>query len=58
MQVNGKMRGRVTVPADADQETVVRIAREDDNVKRHLEGQNVKRAIYVPGRILNLVVGG
>lgn len=58
VQVNGKMRGRVTVPADADQETVVRIAREDDNVKRHLEGQNVKRAIYVPGRILNLVVGG
>jgi len=58
VQVNGKMRGRVTVPADADQDTVVAIAREDDNVKRHLEGQNVRRAIYVPGRILNFVVGG
>ena len=58
VQVNGKMRGRVTVPADANQDAVVAIAREDDNVRRHLEGQNVRRAIYVPGRILNFVVGG
>ncbi|NLG60598.1 MAG: class I tRNA ligase family protein [Candidatus Cloacimonetes bacterium] len=58
VQVNGKIRGRVTVPADADQDSVVAIAREDDNVRRHLEGQNVRRAIYVPGRILNFVVGG
>jgi len=58
VQVNGKMRGRINVPADADQDTVIAIAREDDNVKRHLEGQNVRRAIYVPGRILNFVVGG
>src|SRR5690606_16724756 len=58
VQVNGKMRGRVTVPADADQDAVVAIAREDDNVRRHLEGQNVRRAIYVPGRILNFVIGG
>ncbi|HEX6993868.1 MAG TPA: leucine--tRNA ligase [Gammaproteobacteria bacterium] len=58
VQVNGKMRGRVTVPADADQDSVIAIAREDGNVRRHLEGQNVRRAIYVPGRILNFVVGG
>jgi len=58
VQVNGKMRGRVTVPADADQDAVIAIAREDDNVRRHLDGQNVRRAIYVPGRILNFVVGG
>ncbi len=57
VQVNGKMRGRVTVPADADQDTVVAIARGDDNVRRYLDGQNVRRAIYVPGRILNFVVG-
>jgi len=57
VQVNGKMRGRVTVPADADQDAVIAIAREDDNVRRHLEGQNVRRAIYVQGRILNFVVG-
>src|SRR5690606_41814218 len=58
VQVNGKMRGRVTVPADANQDAVVAIARADDNVRRHLEGQNVRRAIYVRGRILNFVVGG
>ena len=56
VQVNGKMRGRVTVAADADEESVVRIAREDDNVRRHLEGRTVQRAIYVTGRILNFVV--
>jgi leucyl-tRNA synthetase len=58
VQVNGKMRGRVTVPADAEQDAVVQIARRDDNVRRHLDGQTIRRAIYVPGRILNFVVGG
>ena len=56
VQVNGKVRGRVTVPADADEETILRLAREDDNVRRHLEGRVEQRAVYVPGRILNFVL--
>jgi leucyl-tRNA synthetase len=57
VQVNGKVRGKITVPADAGEHQVIEIARGDNNVSRHLAGQSVKRAIYVPGRILNFVIG-
>jgi leucyl-tRNA synthetase len=56
VQVDGKMRGRIAVPADADQATVFRVAREDDNVRRHLAGREVQREVYVPGRIVNFVL--
>jgi leucyl-tRNA synthetase len=56
VQVNGKMRGKVVVPADADQDSVIRVARADANVQRHLEGKEIRRAVYVPGRILNFVI--
>ena len=58
VQVNGKVRGRIQVPAEAGESEVIDIARADQNVSRHLEGQTVKRAIYVRGRIVNFVVGG
>ncbi|HEX6996524.1 MAG TPA: leucine--tRNA ligase [Gammaproteobacteria bacterium] len=56
VQVNGKMRGTVQVPADAPEDEVVRIAREDENVARHVGGKPIRRAIYVPGRIVNFVL--
>ncbi len=56
VQVNGRVRGKISVPAAADQDTVVRIARDDANVQRHLEGKTIRRAVYVPGRILNFVL--
>jgi leucyl-tRNA synthetase len=56
VQVNGKMRARISVPADADETGVLAIARSDDNVARYLEGKELRRAIYVPGRIVNFVV--
>jgi leucyl-tRNA synthetase len=55
VQVDGKMRGRIEVAADADEESVLALARGDDNVVRFLEGKDLKRAIYVPGRIVNFV---
>ena len=58
VQINGKMRGRIEVPADADEERVIALARADENVLRYLEGKALKRAIYVRGRILNFVVEG
>jgi leucyl-tRNA synthetase len=58
VQVNGKVRGKVTVPAEALESEVIDIAKADRNVDRHLAGQNVKRAIYVRGRIVNFVVAG
>jgi leucyl-tRNA synthetase len=58
VQVNGKVRGKIQVPAEAGESEVIDIARADQNVGRHLDGQTVKRAIYVRGRIVNFVVGG
>jgi len=58
VQINGKLRAKIEVPADADEDAVLGMARDDDNVSRHLEGARVRRAIYVPGRIVNFVVAG
>jgi leucyl-tRNA synthetase len=57
VQVNGKVRGKIQVPAEAGESEVIDIARADRNVGKHLAGQTVKRAIYVRGRIVNFVVG-
>ncbi len=56
IQVNGKKRGEITVPADAPEEEIKAAALEAPNVKRFLEGKNVRKAVLVPGKLLNLVV--
>jgi leucyl-tRNA synthetase len=58
VQVNGKVRAKITVPAEAQEDEVIEIAKADANVGKHLAGQALKRAIYVRGRIVNFVVGG
>jgi leucyl-tRNA synthetase len=58
VQVNGKVRGRISVPAEAQEAEVIEIAKADQNVGKHLAGQSVQRAIYVRGRIVNFVVVG
>lgn len=55
VQVNGKARGEITIPADADQDVALAAAREVDRVKAQIEGKDIKKVIYVPGRILNLI---
>ena len=57
VQVNGKVRGKIQVPAEAGEAEVLALARADDNVGKHLAGQTEKRAIYVRGRIVNFVIG-
>ncbi|NDL62705.1 leucine--tRNA ligase [Acerihabitans arboris] len=57
IQVNGKLRGRITVPADADEALVRGRAVQEHLVAKHLEGFTVRKVIYVPGKLLNLVVG-
>jgi leucyl-tRNA synthetase len=57
VQVNGTVRATIDVPAGAEEEDVLAIARANDNVKRYLEDGDLKREIYVPGRIINFVVG-
>lgn len=56
VQVNGKVRGTVDVPASADQATVTSTARADKNVAKHVDGKQTVKEIYVPGKILNIVV--
>lgn len=57
-QVNGKMRGTAEVPVDTEQEGAVAAAREITAVAKQLEGKEVKKVIFVPGKILNLIVPG
>ena len=56
VQVNGKLRTRITVSAIADKETIEQAALTDDNVQRHIAGQHVRKIVIVPGRLVNIVV--
>jgi leucyl-tRNA synthetase len=56
VQVNGKVRGRISVPRGAAEEVALRAAREDGNVASQLEGKTVRRVVFVPDRLLNVVV--
>jgi leucyl-tRNA synthetase len=55
VQVAGKLRARVRVPADADEATARAAALADENVRKHLSAREPRRVIYVPGRLINLV---
>ncbi|MDZ7279118.1 leucine--tRNA ligase [Pantoea eucrina] len=57
VQVNGKVRGKITVAPDATQEQVQARAAQEHLVAKYLEGVTVRKVIYVPGKLLNLVVG-
>jgi leucyl-tRNA synthetase len=56
VQVNGKLRGRVSVPADADKAAIESLAVADENVQRFVEGKDIRKVIVVPGRLVNIVV--
>ena len=57
VQVSGKVRGRVALPAGADEAAARAAALADPAIAKHLEGKTVRKAIYVPGKLLNLVAG-
>ncbi len=56
VQVNGKVRGKVTVPAGSDQATVEAAAKAHDTVASNLAGKTIVKVVYVPGKLLNMVV--
>jgi leucyl-tRNA synthetase len=56
VQINGKLRGRITVPADATEEFVVENALADEKIKSAIAGKQIVKKIYVPGKLLNIVV--
>ncbi|WP_220718464.1 leucine--tRNA ligase [Agarivorans litoreus] len=55
VQVNGKLRAKLTVAADADQEAVQALAMGDENVAKFVDGKTVRKVIYVAGKLLNIV---
>ncbi|BCL68775.1 leucine--tRNA ligase [Vibrio nigripulchritudo] len=55
VQVNGKLRAKLTVAADASKEQVEELGLNDENVTKFTEGKTVRKVIYVPGKLLNIV---
>ena len=58
VQVNGKVRGKISVPGDASEEVILLAAKENENVLRSINDQTIRKEILVPGRLVNLVVSG
>jgi len=56
VQINGKLRGQISVAAGTDQAAIIAAALADENVQKFLNGQTVKKQIVVPGKLVNLVV--
>ncbi|NLK44053.1 MAG: leucine--tRNA ligase [Tissierellia bacterium] len=56
VQVNGKVRGTIVVNVDDTQDVIREKAKEDSNISRFLEGKNIVKEIFVPGKIYNIVV--
>jgi leucyl-tRNA synthetase len=56
VQVNGKVRGRVDVPAGAAREAIESAVMAEENVQRHMDGKTAKKVIVVPGKLVNIVV--
>ena len=55
VQVNGKVRAKINVPAEASNETIEASAMAQENVTRFIEGKTVRKVIVVPGRLVNVV---
>ena len=56
IQVNGKLRGNLQLPAETDDKIIKTEAAKVDGVKKHLEGKNIVKKVVVPGRLVNFVV--
>lgn len=57
VQVNGKLRGRFELPKDQTQETVLKAALGNPTIAKYVEGANLQKVIFVPNKLLNLVIG-
>ncbi len=56
VQVNGKLRGKLSVPSSAGQEEIKHLALQNENVQKHIEGKEIKKVIVIPGKLINVVV--
>ncbi|MCY0964470.1 leucine--tRNA ligase [Parathalassolituus penaei] len=57
VQVNGKVRAKLEVAADASQESIEAQARADESVQKQLDGKSIRKVIVVPGKLINIVAG-
>jgi leucyl-tRNA synthetase len=57
VQINGKVRARMETAPDIDEETAFARAMDEPNVQGQIEGKTVRKRIFVPGKLLNIVVG-
>ena len=57
VQVNGKVRARMSAPPDIDEDRAIALALSQPQIKTHVEGKQIRKHIFVPGKLLNLVVG-
>ncbi|MBO6150610.1 MAG: class I tRNA ligase family protein, partial [Clostridium sp.] len=56
VQVNGKVRGTIRIPADCGRDEALAAGKADANVQKFIDGKTIVKEVYVPGRILNIVV--
>jgi leucyl-tRNA synthetase len=56
VQVNGKLRDRIEAPADVSEEAAKELALASAKVRPHIEGREIRKSVYVPGRLVNFVV--
>ena len=55
VQVNGKVRAKITVAADATQQQVETLGLQEHNIKPFVDGKTIRKIIYIPGKLLNIV---
>ena len=55
IQINGKLRGKITMPADADKESIEKAALAESNVAKHISGLTVRKVVVIPGKLVNVV---
>jgi leucyl-tRNA synthetase len=58
LQVNGKVRSRITVPADEEEDKIKALARADEKIAKMIEGKQVVKEVYVPRKLVNIVIKG
>ena len=55
VQVNGKVRGKITLSIDGDQDQAHQLALDNENIQKFLEGKHIIKEIFIPGKIYNIV---
>jgi leucyl-tRNA synthetase len=56
VQINGKLRGKIFVPTEADAKTIEKLVLTDEKIQKQLEGKSVKKVIVIPHRLVNVVI--